>query len=112
MGNTYSFLLRERNGGAMNLVDIQNLITTLGFPIACTIALGFFVWKIWQQDKADSTTREEKLYMVITESQVQNKQLSETNAEFVTVLSTYKSDLEEIKNDVTDIKTNITTMKG
>ena len=96
----------------MNLVDIQNLITTLGFPIACTIVLGIFIWKIWQQDKADSTKREEKLYTVITESQIQNKQLSKTNAEFVTVLSTYKSDLEEIKNDVTDIKTNIITMKG
>lgn len=91
----------------MNLVDIQNLITALGFPIACTIALGFFVWKIWQQDKADSTKREEKLYTVITESQVQNKQLSKTNAQFVSVLSTYKSDLEEIKNDISDIKTKL-----
>ncbi len=88
----------------MNLVDIQNLITSLGFPIACTIALGFFIWKIWKQDKADSQKREEKLYTIIGENQEQNRQLSETNAQFVNVLSTYKSDLEEIKNDVTDIK--------
>ena len=40
-------------------------------------------------------------------AQIQNKELSETNAKFVGVLETYKSDLEEIKHDVTDIKTHL-----
>jgi hypothetical protein len=31
----------------MDITLIVELIGTLGFPIACVIALGFFVWKIY-----------------------------------------------------------------
>ena len=33
----------------MEIGVILELIGTVGFPIACVIALGFFVFKLWQQ---------------------------------------------------------------
>ena len=92
-----------------NINTIQTLITSLGFPICVCIALGWFIYKAFEKFTAQSEKREEKLYTVISQAQETNERLSQTNAEFVTVLNTYKSDLETIKADVTEIKEN---MKG
>ena len=93
----------------MDVNTIQTLITSLGFPIVCVMALGWFIYKAFEKFTAQSEKREEKLYTVIAQAQETNERLSNTNAEFVSVLNTYKSDLEEIKADVTEIKEN---MKG
>ena len=93
----------------MDINTIQTLITSLGFPIVCVIALGWFIYKAFEKFTAQSEKREEKLYTVIAQAQETNERLSKTNAEFVAVLNTYKSDLEDIKADVTEIKEN---MKG
>ena len=93
----------------MDVNTIQTLITTLGFPIVCVIALGWFIYKAFEKITAQSEKREEKLYTVIAQAQETNERLSNTNAEFVSVLNTYKSDLEDIKADVSEIKEN---MKG
>ena len=89
----------------MDVNTIQTLITSVGFPIVCVLALGWFIYKAFEK----SEKREEKLYTVLANAQETNERLSKTNAEFVTVLNTYKSDLEEIKSDVSEIKEN---MKG
>lgn len=86
----------------MDLSTIQTLISQLGFPICCVVFLGWFIWKIWMNQQEQNKTREEKLYSFITKAE-------EINAQFVTVLNTYKSDLETIKADVSEIKEN---MKG
>ena len=83
----------------MDVNTIQTLITSVGFPIVCVL----------EKFTAQSEKREEKLYTVLANAQETNERLSKTNAEFVTVLNTYKSDLEEIKSDVSEIKEN---MKG
>ena len=93
----------------MDINTIQTLITTLGFPICVCVALGWFIYKAFEKFTAQSEKREEKLYTVIAQAQETNERLSQTNAEFVTVLNTYKSDLDEIKADVSEIKEN---MKG
>ena len=93
----------------MDVNTIQTLITSLGFPIVCVIALGWFIYNAFEKITAQSEKREEKLYTVIAQAQETNERLSNTNAEFVAVLNTYKSDLDEIKADVTEIKEN---MKG
>lgn len=77
----------------MELSLIPELIATLGFPIVCVLALGIFVFKLWQQ----SVTREEKLMEEITENRLINTQFAEIIAE-------YKVTLGEIKTDVKDIK--------
>ena len=93
----------------MDVNTIQTLITTLGFPICVCVALSWFIYKAFEKFTAQSEKREEKLYTVIAQAQETNERLSKTNAEFVAVLNTYKSDLDEIKADVTEIKEN---MKG
>ena len=91
----------------MDVNTITQLITTLGFPIVCVIAMGYAMWKIYERSEQQNETREEKLYTVIANAQEQNVELSNTNAKFVGVLETYKTDLEEIKHDVTDIKSHL-----
>ena len=91
------------------LSTVQTIIEKLGFPTACVIFLGWFVWKIWNQQQSQNEKREEKLYSFISQAQVVNEKLTQTNSEFVAVLTEYKSDLESIKTDVNVIKNN---MKG
>lgn len=91
----------------MDVTTIQTAITTLGFPIVCVLFLGWFIWKIWIRQQEQNEKREEKLYSFVSEAQSVNEKLTQTNAEFVTVLNTYKSDLDVIKSDVTEIKENL-----
>ena len=93
----------------MDVNTVQTLITSLGFPIVCVIALGWFIYNAFEKITAQSEKREEKLYTTIAQAQETNERLTQTNAEFVSVLNTYKSDLDEIKSDVSEIKEN---MKG
>lgn len=84
----------------METAAIVELITTLGFPIVCVLALGFFVWKIYQQ----SVIREEKLMAEITENRLVNEKAVETIAKFAERFTHIEEDVAEIKGDVTLIK--------
>lgn len=77
----------------MEIGLIVELISTLGFPIAIVIALGFFVWTIYKQ----SVVREEKLMAEITENRL-------VNTKFAEIIAGYEITLGEIKSDVKDIK--------
>lgn len=77
----------------MELGVITELIATLGFPIVCVLALGIFVFKLWQQ----SVTREEKLMEEITENRV-------VNTKFAEIIGQYEVTLGEMKTDIRDIK--------
>lgn len=46
----------------MDIATTQQLITTLGFPIVCVIALGYFVYKIWMQTNETAKSREERMF--------------------------------------------------
>ena len=74
------------------------LISTLGFPIALVIAMGFFIWTIYKQ----SVAREEKLMTEIAENRAVNEKAIET-------LAIYAERLGVIENDVREIKTIITS---
>ena len=72
------------------------LITTVGFPIACVIAMGWFIYKIYQK----SIDREEELRDEIKENQ-------KINAKFAEIINRYSLELGEIKEDVKEIKKDI-----
>ena len=74
-------------------MDIVALITNLGFPVACVIALGIFVYKLWQQ----SVEREKALMAEITENRL-------VNTKFAEIIAGYDVTLGEIKTDVKEIK--------
>lgn len=87
----------------MELSAIVELITSLGFPIVCVIALAFFIWKIYNQ----SVAREEKLMTEITENRLVNQQAVETIAKFAERFNHIEEDISGIKNDVGLIKQKI-----
>lgn len=91
----------------MDVSNITQLITSLGFPIVCVIAMAYAMWKVYTRSEDRNEQREDKLYKVISDAQVQNKELSDTNVKFVTILENYESDLDGIKTDVTDIKNKL-----
>lgn len=77
----------------MEAAALIELIPTLGFPIVMVIALGFFVYKLWQQ----SVKREEKLMEEITENRL-------VNTKFAEIIGQYEITLGDIKTDIRDIK--------
>ena len=70
----------------MDIVAIGEMISSLGFPVALVCAMGFFIWKIYEQ----SVKREETLMQV--------------NEKAINTLALYAERLEIIQNDVTTIK--------
>ena len=80
----------------MDISTVTQLIGTLGFPIACVIALGFFVWKIYKR----SETREDTLLASIGECRAINAQAIETIAQYAEKLGTIQEDVKAIKTDV------------
>ena len=87
----------------MEAMALIELIPTLGFPIIMCIALGFFVYKLWQQ----SASREEKLMTEITENRLVNEKAVETIAKFAERFTHIEEDVAEIKSDVILIKDKI-----
>lgn len=76
-----------------NQAGIVELISTVGFPIVCVGALGYFVWHIYKQ----SVERENKLLAEITENRL-------VNTKFAEIIAGYEITLGEIQHDVRDIK--------
>lgn len=77
----------------MDIATFVELIGTVGFPIVCVLALGIFVFKLWQQ----SVTREEKLMTEIAENRL-------VNTKFAEIIAGYEITLDEMKTDIRDIK--------
>lgn len=71
-------------------------ISTVGFPIACVLALGWFIWHIYKR----SEKREDELRAEINKSQ-------EINNKFADIISKYSVEITEIKTDIKDIKEDI-----
>ena len=84
----------------MDITVITELITSLGFPIALIIAMGYFIFRLWGQ----SVEREEKLLTEITENRLVNEKAIETIAQFAERFTHIETDVAEIKNDIVLIK--------
>lgn len=80
------------------------VISTVGFPIACVLGLGWFIYTIYNNMTKENEKREDKLYELVKVSHANNEKLVEVNQEFVKVLETYKTDISDIKHDIEDIK--------
>lgn len=100
----------------MDVTLIMELVTGVGFPIACVIGLGWFVYKIYtdttkenqenmEKVQARCKEREEKLFEEI-------KLNREVNAKAIETISHYAEKLDTIQQDIGDIKTDIAVIKG
>lgn len=83
----------------MEAVDIGfwgEAITTLGFPIVCVIAMGWFIYQIYKK----SIDRENELREEIKENQ-------KINGKFAEIINRYSLELGEIKQDIREIKDDV-----
>ena len=99
----------------MELSSIIELISTVGFPIACVICLGAFIFYVYKKQSSDSAAnmdkvqarckeREDKLYAEIKENREVNAKAIDTIAHYAEKLDTIQHDIHDIKNDITVIK--------
>lgn len=95
----------------MDITMIMEFITTLGFPVACVVAMGAFIFYIYKQttkENADNmekvqqrcAEREEKLFEEI-------KLNREVNAQAIATISHYAEKLDSIQQDISEIKTDV-----
>ena len=91
------------------------MISTLGFPIACVVAMGAFIFYIYKQttkENADNMEkvqarckeREDKLYDELAKCREVNSKAIETIAQYATKIDDIQKDVSEIKTDVAIIK--------
>lgn len=94
---------------------VVDIITTLGFPIACVIGLAWFAWfmvnKMAKTNEANMAQvqarcgeREEKLYQEMKENR-------EINGKFAEIIAKYDEKLDIIQHDVSEIKTDVLVLK-
>ena len=98
----------------MDVNTISTLITTLGFPIVCVIAMGWFIYQIFQKTTTQNQQnmekvqerckeREEKLYAEIAKNR-------EVNAKAIETIAHYADRLEVIQRDISEIKTDVSVL--
>ncbi len=98
----------------MELELVAQLVSTLGFPIVCVGAMGWFIYQVFQKttnqsqmnmDKVQERCkeREEKLYDEI-------KANREVNAKAIATIAHYAEKLDTIQEDVKDIKKDLTIL--
>ena len=88
----------------MDITTVEGLITSIGFPIFCVLALGFFIYKSNERIEKRNEEREEKLYTMLANSQLAIDNAIETNAKFVAQLECMQNNVNRISDDVDDIK--------
>ena len=77
----------------MDIALFMELFSSVGFPIAVVIALGWFIWRIYRK----SEEREEALRSELKENR-------DINAKALETLALYAERLGVIETDVKDIK--------
>lgn len=90
---------------------VVNVISTVGFPIFCVLALMYFILKSTTRTNDENKDREERLYSTISKQSDIMKEMSDTNAKFVEIVNELKAKIGEVENDVAEIKTIISTRK-
>ena len=98
----------------MDAKSITDLMSSLGFPIVCVIALAYFAFwmvnrvieenaKNMEKVQNRCKDREDKLYQEIKENREVNAKAIETIAHYAEKLDTIQSDIKDIKTDITVI---------
>lgn len=80
----------------MEIAPILELISTLGFPMAACLLMGWFIYKIYKA----SEKREEILRGEIKENREINSKAIETIAKYADRLDSIQNDIQVIKDDI------------
>lgn len=80
----------------MDIVTVEGLITSLGFPIVMVGACGFFIWKMYQAQLTDK----ERLYTELGRAIQSNEKMAE-------IINVHTNKLDSIQDDVKEIKEKV-----
>jgi hypothetical protein len=86
------------------LADAVSVITNVGFPIFCVLALCGLVWKGFDKITSNNAEREKLLYSMLGETRAQLDEAIKINASFVEILSDLKSNMGSVQDDIVKIK--------
>ncbi len=81
-------------------MDIQNIIQTLGFPIAVAIACGWFIITMYKDSTKENQAREERNYAMLGKFQTSLDKFADILAGYEQKLSIIEKDVKEIKEVV------------
>ena len=98
----------------MEIKAIIEIITNLGFPIACVICMGYFIFYMtkkvtemnetnMQKIEEQCRAREDRLFEERKENRKVNSKAIETIAHYAEKLDVIQSDISDIKHDLTVI---------
>lgn len=81
--------------------DVSNLISTVGFPIAVSVGVGYILYKMIG---SVVSVLFNKFIETLDKLTSTNEKLVETNHTFVLEFTKIKDDLNDVKTDVKEIK--------
>lgn len=85
----------------MTVEQIMDILSNFGFPVACVIAMGAFIFYIYKR----TNEREAKLLEELKENRKINSKAISTIAYYAERLDNIQEDIKEIKTDITVIMT-------
>lgn len=95
----------------MEVSMIIEIISTLGFPVACVVAMGLFIFHIYKQTTKDNAENMEKVQARCAEREEklfeEIKLNREVNAKAIETISHYAEKLDTIQQDISEIKTDV-----
>lgn len=93
------------------MFDWNQLLQSTVFPIFAVIAMGFFIYKVYQDmvkrgEKVEEINkeREERYIEIVKDTNSLLVSCQQTNAKFVEQLEVMQSSMKSIEDDVDDIK--------
>lgn len=98
----------------MDITAITGLITNVGFPITCVIALAWFAYYMVKKTSEQNASNMEKLQNRCIEREkilyAEIKENREVNAKAIATIAQYAEKLDVIQQDVKEIKNDVVTI--
>ena len=83
------------------------VLQSVGFPIFCVLALGYFVYSSYQKMITDTKEREDKLYAMLTSAQSTISSAVENNVKLAAQIEIMQKNVEKLAEDIEDIKDSV-----
>ena len=88
----------------MDVVNIVDLISNIGFPIVCVLGLGWYIKDQGKSVAEAAASREKQLLSTIAKQEALIKAMNDTNAGYLATLNALTIRIEDTQNDVEKIK--------
>ena len=83
------------------------VLQSVGFPIFCVLALGYFVYSSYQKMITDTKEREDKLYAMLTSAQATISSAVENNVKLAAQIEIMQKNVAKLAEDIEDIKDSV-----